>query len=540
MSTVRTLTRSVRLPLVLLALLCALAATHRAPARIVVGAGDDLQAAIDRARPGDEVLVEAGAVFVGNFRLRARPGSAYITIRSSAIPPRLPAGGRVGPQHAARMPVLRSPNTRPALSTDPGAHHWRLQWLAFDATAGGAGEIIALGDGGDAQRDRAAIPHDLVLDGLLLRGDPARGQKRGIALNSAATVVRNCDIRDIKAAGQESQAIAGWNGPGPFLVENNYLEAAGENILFGGADPAVPGLVPADITVRGNYLTKPLEWRKPGSPWTVKNLLELKNARRVLVEWNVLEHNWEAGQSGYAVLFTPRNQDGRAPWSVVEDVIFRRNIVRHAAAGLNVLGRDDEHPSEPTRRIEIAGNLFYDIDAARWGGTGVFLLIGDAPTDVRVDHNTIVQSGGVVLAHGRAGGRPRPILRFRFTDNVALHNEYGIIGEDHGVGNHTIDAYFPDAEISRNVLAGGDPRRYPPDNFFPRVGELLSEFVDPASGDYRLRPGSRYRTLDAAGGPLGADVEALREGAPDRSGWRRAEPRGRAILEFAPPGRNRP
>ncbi|HXH05501.1 MAG TPA: hypothetical protein VNI83_02810 [Vicinamibacterales bacterium] len=498
----------------------------RAPARIVVAAGDDLQAAIDRARGGDEILVEAGATFVGNFRLRARPGTAYITIRSSAVPPRLPAGGRVGPQHADWMPVLRSPNTRPVLSADPGAHHWRVQWLAFEATAGGAGEIIALGDGGDDQRDRSAIPHDLLLEGLLLRGDPARGQKRGIALNSAATVVRNCDIRDIKAAGQDSQAIAGWNGPGPFLIENNYLEAAGENLLFGGADPAVPALVPADITVRGNYVTKPLGWRSPGSPWTVKNLFELKNARRVLVEWNVFEHNWEAGQTGYAVLFTPRNQDGRAPWTVVEDVVFRYNIVRHAAGGINVLGRDNEHPSQQTRRIEIAGNLFHDIDAARWGGTGVFLLIGDAPADVSVDRNTIVQSGSVVLAHGRIGGRPAPILGFRFTNNVAFHNEYGIIGEDHGIGSHTIEAYFPDADISRNVLAGGDPQRYPPGNFFPRPAELLAEFVDPSANDYRLRPGSRYRSLGSDGGPLGSDVEALRDGTPDRTGWRRAQPRG--------------
>ena len=35
----------------------------------------------------------------------------------------------------------------------------------------------------------------------------------------------------------------------------------------------MPDLVPTDITIRGNYLTKPLSWR--GSPWTVKNLLEL-------------------------------------------------------------------------------------------------------------------------------------------------------------------------------------------------------------------------------------------------------------------------
>ena len=85
---------------------------------------------------------------------------------------------------------------------------------------------------------------------MLVRGDPAKGQKRGIALNSASTTIRNSYIGDIKAVGQESQAIAGWNGPGPYTIENNFLEAAGVNILFGGADPAIPDLVPSDITIR--------------------------------------------------------------------------------------------------------------------------------------------------------------------------------------------------------------------------------------------------------------------------------------------------
>ena len=69
----------------------------------------------------------------------------------------------------------------------------------------------------------------------------------------------------------DSQAINGYNGAGPFTIENNYLEAAGENVLFGGADPAVTNLVPSDIVLRRNHLFKPLEWRNailaaPASP----------------------------------------------------------------------------------------------------------------------------------------------------------------------------------------------------------------------------------------------------------------------------------
>ena len=91
--------------------------------------------------------------------------------------------------------------------------------------------------------------------------------------------------------------------------------------MFGGNDPSIPNLVPSNITIRRNLISKPLAWRS--QTWTVKNLVELKNARSVTVEGNTIENNWAAGQTGYAVVLTPRNQDGGAPWSVVRDVAFR-------------------------------------------------------------------------------------------------------------------------------------------------------------------------------------------------------------------------
>ena len=205
---------------------------------------------------------------------------------------------------------------------------------------------------------------------MLVRGDPTKGQKRGIALNSASTTIRNSYITDIKAVGQESQAIAGWNGTGPYTIENNFLEAAGVNILFGGADPAIPDLVPSDIVIRRNLITKNVEWR--GSTWTVKNLLELKNARRVLIEGNRLENCWTAAQPGYAVLFTVRNSGGRAPWATIEEVVFRSNVVRHAAGGINILGFDSTAESRTATGIAIENNLFEDINHRQWGGTDCF------------------------------------------------------------------------------------------------------------------------------------------------------------------------
>ncbi len=485
------------------------------PQGVTVSAAGDLQAAINRARPGDVIQLEPGALYVGNFTLPATPGSQYITIRSSAPSSRFPINGRVGPEHARWMPRLRSPNSAAALATQPGAHHWRLQWLAFEANAGGVGDIILLGDGSEAQRDLSSVPHHLELDGLIVRGDPARGQKRAIALNSGTTTIRNSDIREIKAVGQDSQAICGWNGPGPYVIENNYLEAAGEIVMFGGADPAIQGLVPSDITFRSNYLSKPLEWRSEDSPWTVKNLFELKNARRVLIEGNVFENNWAAAQTGYALVFTPAS-DGKAPWTVVSEVSVRQNIVRHVASAVNILGFDYQATSQQTRHVEIRQNLFYDVDGSRWGGDGRFLLIGDEPADVVVDHNTVIQSGSILQLYGRLNGRPRPIVGFQLTNNLTLHNEYGIIGDEAGIGRSSIAQYLSREEIRGNVLAGADPSLYPSDNFFPNVAQLLVSFVDPANGDYRLRPTSSFRAAATDGSMVGADVDALMRVIPSR------------------------
>src|SRR3954470_3470071 len=273
-------TRAGRLSVCLLVL--SLSASVASAASVRVPAGGDLQAAINAAQPGDEVLLAVGAVYIGNFRLPVLAGAAYITIRTESPQPPVP-GERVTPASASQMAKIKSPNASPALSTADGAHHWRIENLEFQATAGGAGDIIALGSG--TQTDAVQMPHDLVLDRVYIHGDPVAGQKRGIALNSGYTEILNSYIADIKAAAVDSQAICGWNGSGPYLIENNYLEAAGENVMFGGADPTVWNLVPSDITLRRNTLSKPTAWI--GSNWSIKNIVEFKNARRVLVEGNI-------------------------------------------------------------------------------------------------------------------------------------------------------------------------------------------------------------------------------------------------------------
>ncbi len=245
----------------------AITAVGASAATVAVRAGADLQAAINSAQPGDVLMLDAGATFTGNFVLPVKSGAEYITIRSAAADASLPGPGvRMTPAFASLLPKIRSTNTAPPLITAAGAHHWRLQWLDFPATSLGYGEIIRIGDASSAQSTLAQVPYEFDLDRLYLHGDPLYGQKRGIALNGRSVTIRNSYISDIKAVGFDSQAIGGWNGPGPFTIENNFLEAAGENVLFGGADPTIPNLVTENIVFRNNQVSKPLTWRDPVIP----------------------------------------------------------------------------------------------------------------------------------------------------------------------------------------------------------------------------------------------------------------------------------
>jgi hypothetical protein len=493
---------------VAISVLTAVIVTHDAAGRgaHLVRAGDDLQAAIDRAQPGDVIRLQAGATFTGTFVLRNRSatGDQPITIRTDTADSQLPsATDRMTPQHASRLPTITPDDAGPAIRTEPGARHWRLMGLRI--VGKGGNDLVLLGDD-ETQRAYSEVPDDIVLDRVLILGDPARGLKRGIALNSGNTTIRNSYIADVKRAGQETQAIAGWNGPGPYVLENNYLEAAGICVLFGGAEPAIGGLVPTDITVRRNVMTRPIEWRD--QPWTVKNLFELKNARHVLVEGNLFENNWLQAQVGFAILFTVRASGPRADWSTVEDVTFQNNLVRHVAAGINIHGYDDGERAQQSHNLVIRNNLFYDVDR-RWGGNGTFLMIGNEPADVTVEHNTVIQSGNLITAHGGSQSERRPIRGFRFVNNIGMHNEYGVFGDGEGVGNEAIPVYFPGGEFAGNVIAGGQATRYPPGNRFPSASEVMAQFVNPAEGNFRLRPGSWVLRAGADEGPAGADVDQI-------------------------------
>ena len=476
---------------------------------IAVAAAGDFQAAINQALPGDVITLQAGATYAGNFTLPAKTGTQWIIIRTSAPDSSLPPPGtRLTPIHRNVLPKIVTLNSQPALEALDGAHHYRLVGLEITQATSAplTYNLVALGD---SQTSLAQVPHDLVLDRLYIHGNLSIDLRRGIMLNSASTAIIDSYISDCHEVGADSQAIGGWNGPGPFKIVNNYLEAAGENIMFGGADPSITNLVPSDIEFRRNRFFKPLSWRigdpsYAGTPWGVKNLFELKNAQRVLVQGNVFENNWTMAQNGYAILFTVRNQDGTAPWSVVQDVTFRNNIVRRVGGGFNMHGTDDNFRSLFSNRIRISNNLLDQIDGTLWDGSGVAFQFNHGPNDVTIEHNTIFQTGNLISA----GDAPSDGLVYRA--NLSPHNEYGVKGDSKEAGNETIDAYFAGSIFQKNVLVGGPSDVYPADNFFPATFSDVG-FVDFLGGNYRLGAASPYKNAGTDGKDIGCDFDALNQ-----------------------------
>jgi len=588
-------------------------------ATTAVPAGGDFQAALNAAQPGDVITLEPGATYTGNFVLPNKGAVAdYITIRSAAPDSQLPAAGiRMTPAYASLLPKIRSSNNMSALHTATAANHYKLLFLEFQANVNGYGDIIALGAGDSTQTQLSQVPYALVVDRVYVHGDVKLGQKRGISLHSSDTTVINSYVAECKAIGQDSQAISGFNGPGNYLIENNYLEGATENFLLGGADPTIPNLVTTNVTFRRNYLRKQLTWRDPiiatpaavsakavpggslaagtyyykvaarrtagqtnkassvvstevaatiaagttgsvtiswtpvvdaedyivygrasgaenvywrttspyftdtgaagtagtpasGTKWAVKNIFELKNAQDVLVEGNVFENLWVADQPGYPIVFTPRNQSGTAPWVVVQRVTFQYNIVRHTAGGVNILGTDNLAPSQRTNHITVRHNEFDDMTSATWGSGSKPFQLGDGPDSVTIDHNTVMTTNSTILwLYGGSSTSPTAITNAIYTNNLSLHNAYGIFGNGLSSGTTSINAYLPGGIVSRNVLAGGSASRYPTGNFFPTTATWPSLFAGYSAGDYHLASSSGYIGAGTDGFDLGADIDAI-------------------------------
>src|SRR5262245_26416217 len=207
--------------------------------RVSVSNGDELQRALDAAAAGDEIVLPAGAVFRpprGSFILRNRsiPSGQWVVIRSASgdfnAGGSIPANRRVDKGRADAMPQIRAiANNTPAIITDPGARGYRLVGL----DVGGDPSLVQLTNLIELREESS----DIVIDRSYLHGNDTGNFRRAVVLHGTRIAVVDSYVENFHDDGSDSQALGGSLGRGPYKIVNNFLEAASENVMFGGSDP---------------------------------------------------------------------------------------------------------------------------------------------------------------------------------------------------------------------------------------------------------------------------------------------------------------
>lgn len=471
------------------------------PCSQTVAANGNLQAALDAANPGDTICLAAGARFTGHFVLRKKAaGTRWIVLRTATPDAEFIAPDtRVSPGDAPRMPVIVTPDIEPAIAIESQAHHYRLIGLNLTGSLlNRRNTLYTIVQLGGSENTEARLPHDIIVDRCYIHGLPEANVRRDVTMNAARVAIINSYLSEAHEPNGDSQAIECWNGPGPFKIVNNYLEGAGENVMFGGATPSIPIVVPADIEIRHNYFFKPLEWKKRTGDdrWIVKNLFELKNARRVLMDGNIFENSWISSQDGTAILFN--GVDG--PASLIEDITMTNNIVRNSATVITGTANSYSPQLRPTNTILIRNNLFVEIRP----GNALNLYAGLA--NVTIDHNTVLQEGGSFLSCGDYS----PVS---FADHYVISNNIANFG-NYGIINLNLKPpILRDEVITNNVFVArpaGWAQYYTPypNNYFPDSREQVG-FAGDRNGDFRLSRKSPYRGKGSDGKDPGVDMDAL-------------------------------
>ena len=529
----------------------------------LVSTAADFQSALNSAICGDTIQLKAGATFSGAFVFPNKPcdSSHWVIVRTSSPDSSLPTeGNRITPCYAG----VRSLPGRPALNCQStqnvlarlilpngpsgpvlfasGANHYRLIGLEI-TRAPGTGPISEL----VTPEPRASIDH-IIIDRSWVHGTAQDETSRGVYFAGVTwgAVIDSflTDFHCIARTGActDSQAVVSGLGnlpSGLYKITNNFMEAAGENILFGGGEATV---VPTDIEVRHNHLFKPLTWMqgqsgyvggRDGNPFIVKNHFEIKNAQRVLFEGNIADYTWGGfSQQGYSLLLTPKNQAGAngsnvCPACLVADITIRYSKVSHTAAGMQIATvlSDNHGQASGGQRISVHDITFDDISSSTYQGDGAFILISNnwsshVLQDVTINHVTGFGDPARPLALvGDHTDLPK-ISRLIVTNNILVGSSVWSTGGKtncaiHDIPIETLNTCFSSYTFSNNALIATSvkypPAKWPAGNFFPPNPEAVSfvSYQSANSGNYRLLPSSRYAHAGTDGKNLGADIDLL-------------------------------
>lgn len=478
---------------------------------IRVVAGGDLQRALDMAATDTsgkpiQIRLEPRATYTGTFIFRAKTHNFDIDImpdwdHSTNVGEGLIDGAR------RDLPTLAPASlSAPVITaTDPAASNYKLTALRIAPTGRDATQISL---GSATATDPLATPTGWVFKQCQIHGDAVNGQKHGMVWNCRQATADRCDMRHHGYAGADAQCILGYNGPGPFTIIGNYLEGYGENVMFGGGTVRSLAMIPRDIVIKGNIFTKNKTlWDNLGAKWSVKNLLELKDAENVLIEGNLFENCWTNGQTGTAILFKAAANSEPAAWVRCRRVTFRNNVVRNAGGFLAINNSEGTGTTMGCDDITIENNVAYNLGGTVWTGNGHAFRLGGGPKSIKLLHNTTPDNAHAFLYTWNDPAIDK-MANLQIVGNIARESSYGIFGSNSpGQGVLCLDAYAPGWVCTANVFEDNSSvGKYPvgntkvPDSSLKTGINSRFEPIDPAI----------LATVDSNGKVAGADVAAIR------------------------------
>lgn len=436
---------------------------------IAVQAGADLQAALSRARAGDIIALAPCATWTGIYTLPNRADSGWVVIRTNASDAAIGAEGtRMTPARAATAclaKILTPGSNGPALGTAAGAHGWRITGVEVSAAPGPTAlNMLVRFDSPTGNATLADMPRDLVLDRVYVHGTPTLNLRRCVVMNSGATEIVDSWIAECHDNSADSQGTLVYNGTGPHRIENNHIEGGHQCFMSGGADPAIAGLVPSDITVRRNHCYRPVTWLTAplgSGGWQTKTIIETKNVRRLLIEGNIIENVRADAQAGFAFLLKSTNQNGTAPQSQTSDVTVRYNIIRNMGNAINLAA--NPQGGIPATRFYFTDNVWQTLCTAPFSGDGIPTQLLQALSDVIIEHQTWANSCLNTMTFD--GGQT---ARLVYRSNIVPHGQYGVKGANASDGTSSLNMWAPGAVFTADaIVGGGSCTQYPAGNICP-------------------------------------------------------------------------
>ena len=485
----------------------------------------NLQTAINAASPGDIISVTAGETFTGNFTLpeKSNPNNKWIYIQSSAYSSLPAPSTRVALSDASNMARIKTTTYNgTAISADNKANYYRLVGLELYATTNHCNYLTLFGD--RTLTDENDQPHHIIIDRCYLHGDS--DVLYPVVFSGPTMAIIDSYLSDLRrgAGSGYNQGIKGDNGRGPYKIQNNYIEVATINVMFGGDATYITNMIPSDIEIKDNHFTKKIDWY---NVYACKTHFEIKNAQRVLIDGNEFDNSWVAksDQRGQALNLRTQGSLGgqQITWAACQDITITNNIFHDVGTGITITG-DGTGVGNEAKRIKIENNLFYDLKRSYAKTNQCWPVMIDSnmadpkmTRDIIYNHNTAVGeiNAGIYFAGGG-----------KIKDDIEITNSiFGVImcgGACACYADLCIERHFttPATDFYGNycVFVGGNASDY--NTYFGSNIWLPSSindigFVSIASDNYRLDNTSPYKNAASDGTDVGVDVDQLAGGVTE-------------------------